>query len=105
MPAASPLLEVGFEVLCVTLPTRRLALDHASGALYPGRVAAIVGPSGAGKSTLLDALAGKVPPPGASSTGEVRLNGVPRSRLRCTCPTSHDSILLDSTSVFFFFFS
>lgn len=51
----------------------RLALDHVTCAVEPGRLLAVVGPNGSGKSTLLRAMLGLIP----LESGSVTLKGRP----------------------------
>lgn len=62
---------LGCQDLCVRFESR-LALDHVSLLLAPGRLVALLGPNGSGKTTLLRALAGLVKP----DAGTVFLDGV-----------------------------
>jgi ABC-type multidrug transport system ATPase subunit len=50
-------------------------LDNANGLIRAGEMLAIMGPSGSGKTTLLNTLAHRVAAEGATTTGEVFLNG------------------------------
>jgi iron complex transport system ATP-binding protein len=64
------------EALTVTLGGRRV-LDSIDATFQPGCITAVLGPNGAGKSTLLACLAGLRQP----DSGEVRVDGEPRSKL------------------------
>jgi ATP-binding cassette subfamily G (WHITE) protein 1 len=56
-------------------------LHSVSGSFAPGTLTAIIGTSGAGKTTLLNILAGfHNNVPGLQVTGEILVNGVPRSK-------------------------
>ncbi len=50
-------------------------LADASGAVHAGEMLAIMGPSGSGKTTLLNALAHRVAAAGATTKGDIRVNG------------------------------
>lgn len=55
-------------------------LDNVAGIVHAGEMLAIMGPSGSGKTTLLNALAHRVAAAGATTTGQVSLNGLPATR-------------------------
>ncbi len=50
-------------------------LDNASGIVHAGEMLAIMGPSGSGKTTLLNALAHRVAAAGATTEGDILVNG------------------------------
>lgn len=63
----------------VLMPKDRPILQQISGRAEPGKMIAIMGASGAGKTTLLNVLAGRIPRSGGQLTGEILVNGEPRS--------------------------
>ncbi|KEY64170.1 hypothetical protein S7711_03464 [Stachybotrys chartarum IBT 7711] len=50
-------------------------LNDSSGVVHAGEMLAIMGPSGSGKTTLLNALAHRVAAAGATTTGDILVNG------------------------------
>lgn len=50
-------------------------LSNSSGLVRAGEMLAIMGPSGSGKTTLLNALAHRVAAAGATTTGDILVNG------------------------------
>lgn len=50
-------------------------LQDSSGIVHAGQMLAIMGPSGSGKTTLLNALAHRVPAAGATTKGDILING------------------------------
>lgn len=50
-------------------------LTESEGLIHAGEMLAIMGPSGSGKTTLLNALAHRVAAAGATTTGEILVNG------------------------------
>jgi ABC-type multidrug transport system ATPase subunit len=50
-------------------------LANSSGVVHAGEMLAIMGPSGSGKTTLLNALAHRVAAAGATTTGDILVNG------------------------------
>jgi len=66
-------MEVTFEQLSFTTKDGVRLLDRVSGALRPGRLAAIMGPSGAGKTVFLSCLLDQCR--GGRKSGTVRVNG------------------------------
>lgn len=57
----------------------RTILNNVSGIVEAGTVLGVLGPSGCGKTTLLDFLAGRISKSSGTSTGDVLVNGAPRS--------------------------
>ncbi|HJP76852.1 MAG TPA: ATP-binding cassette domain-containing protein, partial [Pseudonocardiaceae bacterium] len=66
---SSRVLLAGLDLTKAFGPTT--ALDHASLAIYPGEIVAVMGSSGSGKSTLLHCLAGIIAP----DSGTVHYDG------------------------------
>ena len=58
---------------------KKVILDNVSASVPSGRFVAIMGPTGCGKTTLINALAGRLEF-GGELSGEVLVNGMPRSR-------------------------
>lgn len=58
-----------------TTKTPLSILSEASGFVRAGEMLAIMGPSGSGKTTLLNALAHRVAAAGATTTGDILING------------------------------
>jgi ATP-binding cassette subfamily B protein len=70
--------QIDFSGVSFTYPSRELpALQNISLTLRAGTSLALVGPSGSGKTTITKLLVGLYPP----SVGEIRVNGIPASRL------------------------
>lgn len=68
-------MDVTFTDVVVEHPaSKRVLLDHVSGRLVPGRIAALMGPSGSGKTTLLTTL-GRRFDAALAYRGTVRYNG------------------------------
>ena len=89
--SASPSVSVSWTALNYTLHksgrcgkpgTTKTILDNCTGTLAAGRLLAVMGPSGSGKTSLLNVLADRTPKnSGAALSGEVLINGVPRTQI------------------------
>ncbi|KCV70449.1 hypothetical protein H696_02791 [Fonticula alba] len=69
------------------MPTPRKLLDDVSMTVLPGELCAVIGSSGSGKTTLLDVIAARHQSgggmfAGSSLSGDVLLNGLPRTTAR-----------------------
>lgn len=85
---------------------KAVVLNNVSGALYPGRLCAILGESGAGKSTLLGALSGQIQ---AEARGTICINEDPlaishwigcEATKKITATVPQEDVLHNDLSVF-----
>ena len=77
---------IAFHKVCFAYDQTHNVVEDISFELAPGQRTAIVGPTGSGKSTLINLLCGFWEP----NSGEIRINGVPATKLD---PVSYRSLL------------